>query len=86
MFKFTHKMMPPTLDKLFQKNSEIHSYNTRGASNLRTPKISTSLADRFITATGVRVWNKYSKEVNPNQKISTFKQNIITLLIAEYNA
>jgi hypothetical protein len=85
MFKYHHKMMPPTLDNLFTKNQQIHQYNTRGASRLRPPKIRTSLADRFITATGVRIWNKLPTTIEATLKIGTFKQKVITSLVSAYH-
>jgi hypothetical protein len=84
MYKYHHKMMPPALDNLIIKNNAIHNYNTRGASRLRNPKIRTNLADCFITATGVRIWNNLSHHTDTTQKISTFKQKIITSLISTY--
>ena len=86
MYKFHHHMMPPALNNLFTKNNAIHNYNTRGAQRLRNPKIRTNLADRFITATGVRIWNSLSNHTDTTQKISTFKQKIITSLILEYDS
>ena len=84
MYKFLHNMMPPSLNSLFQKNRDIHSYNTRGASKLRPPKIKTNMAEKFITSTGVKLWNEYSPKIDLTIKISTFKQKLITLLLAEY--
>ena len=76
--------MPSSLDTLFQKNRDIHSYNTRGASKLRPPKIKTTMAEKFITTTGVKLWNVYSLKIDPSIKIGTFKQRLITLLLTEY--
>ena len=84
MYKYHHNMMPIALDSLFIKNNAVHNYNTRGATLLRNPKIRTGLADRFITATGVRIWNNLSLHTDTTQKISTFKQKIITSLVSTY--
>ena len=46
-------MMPPSLSNLFQKKSEIHSYNTGGADKLRAPKIKSTLSEKCITFSGV---------------------------------
>jgi hypothetical protein len=78
-------MMPPSLDILFIKNNDVHQYNTRGASNLRAPRIRTSMAAKFITTTGVKLWNDFSTKIDPSLKISNFKQKLITLLIANYH-
>ena len=85
MYKYLHNMMPPSLNHLFQRNQEIHHHYTRGASNLRPPNIRTKWADNFITATGVRIWNQHSINLDPQMKLSTYKKTIIQLLIAHYH-
>ena len=84
MFKYSDQMMPTSLDNLFKKNKEIHSYNTRGANKLRNPKIRTKLAENFITNMGVKVWNSISEIIDPFQKIGTFKKSLIIHLIRNY--
>jgi hypothetical protein len=84
MFKYLNNMMPTALDSLFQKNNAVHSYNTRGASNLRPPRINSAMAEKFITSTGVRLWNLHSPKLDLSTTISTFKKKLTTLLIDEY--
>ena len=85
MYKFSHKMMPPSLDSLFIKNKDIHQHNTRGASKLRTPKIRTNMAEKCITTTGVKLWNDYSIKKDPALKIRNFKKKLTTLPISSYH-
>ena len=42
------------------------------------------MAEKFITSTGVKLWNEFSQKIDPSLKIGTFKQKLITLLLAEY--
>ena len=84
MFKYTNNMMPASLTGLFQKNSAVHSYNTRGASNLRIPRVHTLLAEKFITFTGVKLWNSLNPQIISTGKISNFKAQLISLLIKDY--
>jgi hypothetical protein len=84
MYKYTHQMMPINLNSLFRKNQDIHSYNTRGAQNLRTPQIKTTLAEKFITSAGAKIWNSMKNKLDTTQKISTFKQKLISLLLENY--
>jgi hypothetical protein len=63
---------------------ETHKYNTRGAENLRIPKIKTSIWETFITFTGVKIWNELKSKIDISQKISTFKQKTISFLIEKY--
>ena len=85
MYKYVHHMLPPSLESLFQKNNTNHTYSTRGANNLRTPKIKTTLAEKFITFTGVQIWNSIITKIDTSLKISTFKQHLITYLTSKYN-
>jgi hypothetical protein len=84
MYKYTHNMMPLSLAHLFKKNRDVHNHFTRGASNLRTPKIRTNLAEKFITCTGVKLWNSLTLKIDQTLKISNFKYRLTTLLIADY--
>jgi hypothetical protein len=84
MYKYMHNMMPESLEYLFQKNNDVHDHNTRGASNLRVRKIRTQMAEKFITSSGVRLWNTLSRKIDPTLKIGNFKYCLTTLLIAEY--
>jgi hypothetical protein len=77
-------MMPPNLNNLFKKNHDIHSHNTRGADRLRTPRIKTNLAEKFITFAGAKIWNNIKPKLNTNAKIGSFKQKLITLLLKNY--
>jgi hypothetical protein len=85
MYKYSHHMMPPSLDALLKKNNDVHQHNTRGASKLRAPRIKTNMAARFITTTGVTLWNDFSKRIDPSLKISGFKKKLTTLLIENYH-
>ena len=76
--------MPENLNTLFHKNQEFHSHNTRGSKNLRTPKIYSKLAEKFITFSGAKIWNDMQGKLDANLKISTFKQHLISLLLKNY--
>ena len=84
MYKYMHNMMPQSLENLFQKNKDIHNHYTRGASKLRVPKIRTQMAEKFITSTGVKLWNTLTLKIDPTLKIGNFKHRLTTLLISEY--
>jgi hypothetical protein len=84
MFKFTHHMMSNSLENLFIKNNEIHHHNTRGAKNFRLPQNRTAMKQKFITTTGVKIWNELVPLLDPNQKLGAYKRSIITHLISNY--
>jgi hypothetical protein len=84
MFKYSHKMLPEALTPLFTRTNTIHNYNTRNSNKLRTPRIKTYIAEKFITNSGVKIWNTMSEIITPNQKIGAFKHNLVTNLIEKY--
>jgi hypothetical protein len=57
-------MMPLSLEHLFKKNRDVHNHFTRGASKLRVPKMRTNLAEKFITSTGVKLWNSLTMKID----------------------
>jgi hypothetical protein len=85
MFKYNHNMLPSSFDHLFHRNNTYHQHNTRGSSNLRPPKINTTMAEKFITCTGAKLWNDIGSKIDSTLKIGTFKQKLITLLIMDYD-
>ena len=84
MFKYTHNMLPTSLNNLFEKNNKFHNYPTRGSNNYRRRKTKSILADKFITTAGVNIWNSLIEKINPDQKISTFKKSLITDIVHSY--
>jgi hypothetical protein len=84
MFKYNHNMMPTSFDHLFQTNNTYHQHNTRGSANLRPPKVKTSMAEKFITFSGAKLWNDIGSKINSTLKIGTFKQKLISQLIKDY--
>jgi hypothetical protein len=85
MFKYHHHMLPDSLTTLFIKNNTIHHHNTRISAHLRAPRTHTALAEKFITNSGVKIWNRLKEILNTSQKISTFKQKLTTHLIEKYS-
>ena len=84
MYKFKNNMLPTKFDNLFRTNNEFHTHNTRNSRNLRVPKTNTTLADKFITKTGVKIWNTTIRNIDCNTTISIFKKNLIDYLITDY--
>ena len=84
MFKYHHHMLPDSLTTLFIKNNTVHNYNTRISAYLRAPRIRTAFAEKFITNSGVKIWNSMKEILNISQKISTFKHKLASHLIENY--
>jgi hypothetical protein len=84
MFKFKNDLLPDTFNDFYQENQVYHRYPTRGANQLRAPKIKTKIAEMFIKNSGAALWNIFSPQINIKDRIKPFKQEVITLLISRY--
>ena len=74
MFKVHHKETPTAFNKLFTKNSDIHSYATRQASQLHVPNAKTNYMRRAISVKGVSIWNTIvSQKINYDCSLLSFK-------------
>ena len=73
MFKLSIGEIPPYFFSIFQKNRDIHFYNTRSSDkfHLTNPKI--ILAQRSIRHTGPDVWHTIPEEIKHRTLISSFK-------------
>ena len=84
MYKFKNNLLPNTFKDFYYENQVYHRYPTRGAKQLRAPKIKTKIAEMFIKNSGANLWNTYSLQIDTNKRIKPFKQEIMTLLISKY--
>ena len=72
MYKYNHSSRPSIFNDFFIENRNIHNYPTRNASNLRTPRVRTTLAERFIRKSGVNFWNKTREHFDTSGSLFTF--------------
>ena len=86
MYKYKNNLLPATFDKFYQENKDFHRYPTRGASNLRPPKVKSKLSNSFIRKAGVLLWNEFSPKIihHINFNIGSFKRQIKGLFINKY--
>ena len=84
MFNYTHSLLPPTFNNLFQENKNFHNYPTRNRNQLRAPKTKTKHADNFISKQGVTIWNLLNTNFNTNTSFSVFKSNAKSYLLSNY--
>ena len=64
-----------------QNISSIHSHSLRTSNMLRPPRPRTEVHKRFVTYTGVLMWNDLPNELKAINNIVTFKQEIKKYLI-----
>ena len=75
MYKFYHEMLP-RIYNIFQKNSDVHDYNTRQSEMLHLPKPNTEYGKRSFRYRGALIWNDILEKLDVNIKIGTFKKNL----------
>ena len=84
MYKYSYHQLPPLFNSLFTANQDIHHYATRNAQMLRVPIVKTRIADKFITKTGVNLWNNFKSVLSTNCKLGTFKKKLKIHLTHNY--
>ena len=81
MFKVYQKDVPAVFSDLFKLNRDIHSYNTRQSNNLHVPISNTNYMMRSISVKGVRIWNKYHEQINPDCSPLCLKAHLKRIMI-----
>ena len=84
MFKYNSKKLPGIFDDFFRENRTFHRYETRNATNLRIPRVKTTLADKFIRKTGVKFWNEIKENLDTEVSLQTFKKLLKKYLVNKY--
>jgi len=67
MFKVDKGLMPPYFSSVFCINADVHSYNTRFASNYHITVHWTSLLHYTIRIAGPLLWNSLDSNIKSNQ-------------------
>ena len=80
MYKYHHGLLPKILD-IFERNMDIHQYNTRQAIQLHIPIYKTELGKRSFHYQAVKIWNEIFLALRVNIKIGTFKKKLKTFFI-----
>ena len=62
MFKVFNQNIIDIFQELFERNSDIHSYATRQASDYHLPLVNTNLGKRGIRYHGVNIWNTFMQK------------------------
>ena len=78
MFKFNHDLLPSIFNKVFIKNSQIHSYNTRQL--FHVPLIIRSKRQSTVVYQGPIIGTYFSQRLNHNCTINTYKKHLRTYL------
>ena len=76
MYKYAHKLLPSSFDKMFTINSDVHNYNTRICMSYRPPPIKSKKTSMSVRYKGVILWNKLKSEMQNTETLQAFKCRI----------
>ena len=76
MFKYSCDMLPDPIAKLYSKNKDYHSHNTRNKNHLKVPA-----GTKNFTSNSARIWNTISTKMNVNVTLVQFKANLKLYLL-----
>ena len=76
MYTFSKGMLPDVLNRLYSKNRDTHSYNTRSSNLLRIPKGTLN-----FTNISARLWNIIMLNININCSFSIYRYNLKIFLL-----
>ena len=79
MFKFTNESLPKIFLNYFVRHNEIHSYNTRHASDFIIPLCKGVLGQNSFYYNAVKSWNNIGKHIylnNTNKSYAWFKKQL----------
>ena len=85
VYKFKNGLLPHTFDSFYTENRAMHSYQTRNASQFRTPLTKSKISSSFLKKTGVTLWNQFENLITHNIKIGLFKKTVTSILISNYS-
>ena len=74
MFNKMH--IPRHIYDYFNVNADFHNHNTRHASFFRVPLTRTNFTKKTFRYTGVKIWNRFSGNINHKVPTGSFEINL----------
>ena len=81
MYSYYHDLLPSSFKNLFQCNIDVHSYNTRFASDTRAVYGRTVFVNSLFLCQGPLFWNKLPVAIKNCNTLNTFKRSLKAHLI-----
>ena len=75
MFKYCKGNLPSIFSDMFT-STNTNRYNLRKPYNLNSPLFRLNSCQRYISFTGVKIWNTVSSKINCNMSIHCFHKNV----------
>lgn len=76
MYKYECGLLPSGFDNKYEKNQDVHNYNTRQAALYHIPKSRTNRFKTGMLCRGPIIWNSLPSNIRQVQPLSLFKSQI----------
>ena len=88
VLKKQQNQLHPNISRLFSPSCNLHSHNTRQASNIRPPRKNKTLCKQLLSSKIANNWNNLPNTIksNTNLSLSTFSTRTKTYFISKYPA
>ena len=85
VYKHSNNKLPPLFDGFYMRNASFHGRETRYKNMYRMPMTKSVTAEKFITKTGVQIWNELNQNSSTDVKIGEFKKVTKKFLLLRYD-
>ena len=76
MYKLQNSMLPEIFLNVFEMNNKNHSYATRNANQIRTPKHSTNYVRYSVRLMGQQIWNTLDTDMKESKSQHIFQRKL----------
>ena len=84
IFSLRNGFLPEKFLDMIQQNNQIHSYNTRNATSIRTPLCRTNIRQFAIRFQGPKFFNSLPSDISSATSFCSFKKKLKKHLISKY--
>ena len=84
MFSYTNCLLPTSIQDLFVRNSEVHTYNTRHKNDPPVTSINNSLVSRTFTPAAPKYWLSLPLTIRSCKSLKSFNYNLRKYLMNTY--
>ena len=85
MYQSICNTLPSSINSIFTRNFDIHSYFTRQALHFHLPLTRTSFAQKTIKYEGPKLWNSLNESLRSSANLLTFKRVYKSILLNVYS-
>ena len=77
-------LVPAKIQLKFQKNKDVHRYNTRAKDNFFARQNTTKICKMSVNSKGIDIWNVLPKSIKNSVSLEVFKKCVRKQLLDKY--